>query len=194
MSASMVMKHKQVIEKKYEKNEQVSIFKRGIAFFIDWYIGSVLVSFPVIVVLDKINPGQDPVLELRSLPFDMAVIACLSALIVALIYYVLIPYKWNGQTLGKKIMKLKISERNKTKVSFLALLKRQVLGIMLVEGSLFSITPLIWQVIFYQHASYQQTLTWVYYGLSLISVILVLFTKNKRAIHDYISNTTVTIK
>lgn len=183
------MKYNQVIN--YDK---APIFSRGIAFMIDWYVGGVLVYFPVILIINKINLGKEYTLDLRSLPFSMAVIAVSLAFIIALLYYVLIPYLLNGQTLGKKIVKLKICELNKEKISFFSLIKRQVFGIMLIEGSLFLITPLLWQAIFYKAALYQQILTWIYYVLSVASILMIIFSKNKKAIHDYIGNTYVIVK
>lgn len=176
------MKYNQVIN-----HDKAPIFSRAIAFMIDWYVGGVLVYFPVILIINKINLGKEYTLDLRSLPFSLA-------FIIALLYYVLIPYLLNGQTLGKKIVKLKICELNKEKISFFSLIKRQVFGIMLIEGSLFLITPLLWQAIFYKAALYQQILTWIYYVLSVASILMIIFSKNKKAIHDYIGNTYVIVK
>lgn len=80
----------------------------------------------------------------------------------------------------KKCLKIQIKEEGKEQISLMGLVKRQLLGIVLVEGSLYSVTPIIWQVIFYGNASYQQTLTWAYYGITVLSVLVLIFGKRKK--------------
>lgn len=180
--------------KQDQKNKllkDASIIQRAIAFGIDWYVGGVLVSLPVIAVLLKANPGQDAVLELRSLPFQWAFFALGLAFIVAFLFYVYIPYRWRGQTLGKRFMKIKITDMDGCDISFNKIIKRQVIGIFLIEGSMLSITPLIWQVIFYGQAYLQQRLTWIYYGLTVMSIILLFISKKHQMLHDTIAKTRV---
>lgn len=181
-------------KKNNQKDTQVSLVRRALAFMIDWYIGSVLISLPALAILQQVNNDKNPVLEMRSLPFNFAIVAMLSSLIVAVLYYVVVTYIFGGQTLGKKCLKIKICEYGKDKVGILTLLKRQLLGIILIEGSLYTITPLIWQVVFYGNASYQQMLTWGYYAVTILSVLMLVFGKSKRMLHDYVGNTYVTAK
>lgn len=168
-----------------------SIIQRAMAFAIDWYVGGVLVSLPVIAILFKVNPGQDAVLELRSLPFKWALLALGLAFIVAFLFYVYLPYRWKGQTLGKRWVKIKITDINGCDISFSKVIKRQVIGIFLIEGSMLSITPLIWQVVFYGQAYLQQRLTWIYYVLTLVSVLLLFISKKRIMLHDAIAKTRV---
>lgn len=186
MSVSMGLRYKN--EVKTSTNKKI-VVKRGIAFMVDWYLSGVLISLPVLTILQ--NQNKEPVLELRSLSFVWALLAAVLSLTIALLYYVAIVWKWNGQTIGKRTMGLRIYEEGKDKISLRAIWKRQVLGLMFVEGSLVSVTPLIWQVVFYNNVSYQQYLTWAYYGISILSVILLIVSKNKKSIHDYIAHTVV---
>lgn len=171
--------------------KDASIIKRAIAFGIDWYVGGVLISLPVIAILLKVNPGKEAVLELRSLPFQWAILALGLAFIVAFLFYVYLPYRWKGQTFGKRCVGIKITGMDGREISFKSLIKRQVVGIFLVEGSILSITPLIWQVIFYGQAYLQQRLTWGYYVLSLISIALLLVSKKRQMLHDTLARTRV---
>ena len=91
-------------KRKYKiKEVKASLVRRGTAFMIDWYIGSVLTSLPVLAILQKVNPNAEPVLEMRILPYTMAILASILALIVTITYYVVLPYIWKGQTLGKNV-------------------------------------------------------------------------------------------
>ncbi|MCI5773169.1 MAG: RDD family protein [Erysipelotrichaceae bacterium] len=170
---------------------KAGLIKRALAFGIDWYLGSVLIALPVMSLYYIVKPNDPYVMNLQNFTWLQALSVALISLMVALIYYVYIPYKTDGQTLGKKIMKLRIVAINGERLSFKGIMLRQLLGVMLIEGSLYAITPLLWQVIFYQSAHACQIITWIYYAITIISIAMVIIGKNHRAIHDHIGATIV---
>ena len=186
MSASQSIKQELWMKKQISR---VSLTKRLVAFMIDWYVSGVLISLPVLAIMQ--TQGKGTVLELRNLPFSSACLAFIGAFLVFLIYFIWVPFRTNGQTLGKKMLGLQIVEESQRHISCFALVKRHVLGIMLIEGGLISITPLLWQVVFYQHADLQLTLTSFYYGLSIVSAIMIVISKKGKALHDALANTKV---
>lgn len=68
----------------------IILFKDGFGAFINSYI-------------DSTTPGTDSVL----FGIDYMLITALVGFAVGIIYFAYIPYKWNGQTLGKKMMSIK---------------------------------------------------------------------------------------
>lgn len=170
---------------------QPSYIKRFFAFVIDWYLGSMLVSFPVSIAYYRFFPQQATVLDLRVLPLGIACLTLMASVLIALWFYVMLPYQWNGQTLGKKLMKLRIIEKGKTQITWKALLLRQLLGIILIEGSVYAISPMIYQMICYGSEMALSGITYLHYALTILSVVICIVTQKRRAIHDYIANTAV---
>lgn len=166
------------------------MIRRSVGFLLDWYVGSVLTALPITTMYHLLMPDEVPVMDLRKFPFAYAALGAAAALAVSVLYYIVVPYLTNGQTLGKKVAGIRMVEEGRNRISLRALLMRQFIGIILVEGSLYAVTPLLWQVLCYSAASLQQKVTWVYYGLTLLSVAMLLF-GNGRALHDYLARTSV---
>lgn len=171
--------------------ETPSHMKRFVAFAIDWYLGSMLVSLPVSIAYYQYFPQQSTVLDIRVLPFTSACITMMASLVIACLYYVVLPYRMRGQTLGKKLMKLRITEKGKQQISWRALCIRQIIGIILIEGSVYTISPLIYQLVCFEADQMLSTITYVHYALTIASIACMLFTKKRCAFHDYLAHTQV---
>ena len=108
---------------------------------------------------------------------------------VTLIYFSILPYFKNGQTIGKKIFKLRIGQANQKElkpgnffirglISSVVLIDIINLFILLLSNkNIYLITSII--------TSY---LTYMFY---ITSFICILINKNKRSFHDLITNTKV---
>ncbi|GAA0451348.1 RDD family protein [Alkalibacillus silvisoli] len=86
--------------------------------------------------------------------------------VIGPIYYVLLPVLWYGYTLGKRAMGIRISRVDGGKVGVGTMLLREIVGNLI-------------------------------YGLTIgiaiiVSIFMVVFREDKRAIHDLIANTYVT--
>lgn len=171
--------------------ETPSHIRRFVAFAIDWYLGSMLVSLPVSIAYYQYFPQQSTVLDIRVLPFTSACITMMASLVIACLYYVVLPYRMRGQTLGKKLMKLRITEKGKQQISWRALCIRQIIGIILIEGSVYTISPLIYQLVCFGADQMLSTITYVHYALTIASIVCMLFTKKRCAFHDYLAHTQV---
>ena len=63
------------------------------------------------------------------------IIAGILAVLFAIFYFVIVPaYIYPGQTLGKKICKIKIVKVNNEQVTIKNMLLRQLLGVIVIEG------------------------------------------------------------
>ena len=121
------------------------------------------------------------------------IIAGLLTLSVAVFYYVIIPaYIYKGQTLGKKLLGLKIVNDDYEDVSVKQIFIRQVVMILIVEGSIYTASNMLHQLLSVL-INYNITTICNYVGIaiSLISAIMVLFLKSKKALHDVVSHTLV---
>ena len=88
-------------------------------------------------------------------------------------------------------MKLRIKEKGKQEVTLKTLVLRQLIAIILIEGSVYTISPLIYQIICYGSDSMLETITTLHYILTIVSIACCLFTRQRCAIHDFIAKTTV---
>ena len=75
--------------------------------------------------------------ELTSYGFNTALIVCLIAITIGVLYYVFIPlYIWKGQTPGKKICKIKVIDYDHKDVTMKNMMLRELLGATLLEGGI----------------------------------------------------------
>ena len=133
------------------RNEPVNktgYIKRIIAYGIDWYLGSVLSSLPLILLYMSLH--KDAVYIPQQLSIFKGyyqVIAGVLSLSVAFVYYVVLPIIWKGQTVGKKLLGLKIVNDNYQEVNVKQLIIRQVIMIFLVEGSIYTCSNMLHQLV-----------------------------------------------
>lgn len=110
------------------------------------------------------------------------------SLVINISYYIVFCYLNHGQTVGKKIMKIKIkSKDNELKP------KQIVVRALLVNEILSSIILLI-LINFLKQDNYyiaKSAITWLQYTFIIISVFMILYRKDKLALQDIITKTEV---
>ena len=183
-----------IIKLKLDKPNDVGFLRRSVAYIIDWYIGGVLSSLPLIIIY-MINNDNVTIIpqNIEIFKYPLNIIVGLLSFMVAVFYYVLVPmYIYEGQTLGKKIASLKIMSNDNLKASRRQVFIRQFVVILLLEGSLFTSSNMLHQVL---NVFSGVKITTIYSRIGLfitaISIILVILLKSRRAIHDVISGTRV---
>lgn len=178
------------------RNEPVNktgYIKLIIAYGIDWYLGSVLSSLPLILLYMSLH--KDAVYIPQQLSIFKGyyqVIAGVLSLSVAFVYYVVLPIIWKGQTVGKKLLGLKIVNDNYQEVNVKQLIIRQVIMIFLVEGSIYTCSNMLHQLVNVL-TGYNIASIWNKVGLviTILSGILVIILKSKKSLHDIVSHTLV---
>ena len=110
-------------------------------------------------------------------------------IIVLVIYFIAVPFITNGKTLGKYILGIKITSKNKESLTISGLIIRNLVfnGLIYLIGSLILLlitsgtTYFILLII----------LGIIQIILSLISIFMVIYRKDFRGLHDILSNTVV---
>ncbi|MEG0686791.1 MAG: RDD family protein [Erysipelotrichales bacterium] len=179
---------------KNEEKSDVSILRRVLAYLFDWYIGGVFVSIPIFIMY-QLFVKKDIVLSntLFILPKEQAFIAGIISIFLAFFYYTVIPYHfWNGQTLGKKIAKIRIVNIDYSPLSFKTLFMRQMIFMLLIEGrvlmpSLF-IHELVSLIVGYNLVF---IFSYIGYTITILSVCFALQLESRRSLHDVLSGTKV---
>lgn len=121
--------------------------KRGFAFIVDWYFSSVLINLLVRLSLMITGWGSGKG-EIVTYDARTKTLVIFISLVVAFLYYVLIPWRSEGQgTVMMKVLKLRVLSADGNLASFQQHFIRYFVGCFLLQGVLFSSFNSILQVI-----------------------------------------------
>ncbi len=138
-----------------------------------WIIDAIIIGIVIVIVLlctsltaifNLIKEGTSLTLTLYSLIELLQVGLVIEILFI--LYYISIPVRNNGQTFGKKMLKIRIVKDNGDKVDFSTLFMRQAIASQLIAALTFGATY-------------------------IVSAMLALFRKDKKSIGDIFANTKV---
>lgn len=176
----------------------VGLPKRLFAYIIDWILGGIFTSMPGVFIclnLTKQNIMFENLYIFEALGYERYVgfLVGFLCFIFAIFYYVFVMWRiFPGQTIGKKIMGIKVVNKDNLDVNFKTIFIRQVVCIFLIEGVAYTISSYIRQCITlatrYYVDNILQNICIIFF---ILSAMLVCGTASQRALHDYISNTKV---
>lgn len=198
---------------KKEQHLKALFSQRFVAFMIDLILVSFITSLVTAIIptnssIDKLYDQQVKIVEnytnqkitmqeyvnqLVDINYDIAKqtgIITLVSIAISLLYYVLYVYKNDGQSIGKKMMKIKIQKKDKDKeLTMNDLLFRT----MILQGTLVSIIG-FGTILFLDKDTYLATnslLNLIQYSILIISFFLIAFTKERQGLHDMVAKTEV---
>lgn len=172
------------------------IIRRFIAYGIDWYIGGLMINLPIVLIYGCVFNQTQMQTNLLVIGENNIIVALLSGIfgvIFGIFYFFIIPLRlWPGQTLGKRILKMKIIQNDTQEISFKNLFLRQIIGITIFEGAVFSLTTTLRQfldLILTTDIFTSDPVMIFGYLITFISCLLVVF--KGRALHDFIGATKI---
>lgn len=202
--------------KEVQKVEKIyaNFWKRLCAFLIDMFLISMVTSLVTQPFVNKENLQKlsdetyDTIEQYTKgkvdintyinrtvdISYDMARASGLSTIIglaISILYFVVYQFKCNGQTLGKKIMKIKIVKKDDTSLTINDILFRS-----LIINSILSDMVVLCFSIFASKDVYfygAGIIQFMEYLVIFISCLLILSRKDKQGLHDMIVNTEVVI-
>lgn len=120
------------------------------------------------------------------------VLISLTSIIIYILYFVVYQVYNNGQTVGKKLMKIKVKSINDEPLSINTMLFRA----LIIYGIAANIINLILILLLKKelYLSISNTISIIQSLIVIISVFMILFSKQKRGIHDIITKTEVVNK
>lgn len=164
-------------------------FKRLTAFVIDYVV--VYLALAIVITLARNSLDLDN----ASVSVQAAVYTLL--IVLSLAYFVLVPtliYKDDrkGQTIGKRVMGLKIIRVNGTDVTMVTLLIR-TLFMLLGEGMVMISTLYVLEIadLLGMPINFIGYLGTAYIMVTLVSCTIMIIRPNRQMFHDYIANTVV---
>lgn len=172
--------------------EKVSLSKRFLGYLIDWYVGGLCTAIPISVMSQKLT---NTMLNQNIIEFEepYGIIAGVLAIVFAIFYFVIVPtFIYKGQTLGKKLCKIKIVKKSNEEITLKNMLLRQVVGIIIIEGALVTASAILHSIVtIITQVNVVSPLMYLGFVMTAISILLMLFKGENRAIHDYLGGTKV---
>lgn len=203
-------------ENKVKKSPDIKAMfsQRVLAFIIDFILLSIITSLIVMFVpvndtaaelyeeQNRVLKGytegtvsmEEYVNQMVDLGYDISkqtVIVSIVTIVISLLYYVVYPCYNNGQTLGKKLMKIKIKKTNDKELTMNDLLVRGMINNSILVNIITVALVLFLSKDLYLSVS--SLLSSIQYLVLIISLIMIAFTKNAQGLHDKIVNTEVVI-
>ena len=142
------------------------------------------------IKLEKLNDSFDKDnIEYNYRLIKLSIVSTLISMLLILLYFVVIQYYFNGQTIGKKIMKLRVISNSDKKLNILNYLIRS-----LILNSVFINTLSIVMVLVLSKSNYliyNEIIYVVNYIVEMAIIFMMGFTKDNRGLQDYVANTKV---
>ena len=194
------------------KGEKALFVQRFIAFLLDIFILSSiasLISYPFLDAksIDKLNKNSSEVIEkyttgeidmdtyvdeVKGISYQLSQkqgVVSLVTLFLAVLYFIAYQYYNNGQTIGKKLMKIKVVSSTDKEITMNSFIFRSlIVNSILVDMISFAI------VIFGNETAYFYGVAIcgiIKYTLLLICGFMVMWSKSGLGLHDRIAHTTV---
>ena len=130
--------------------------------------------------------------QMVDLSYDIARetgIITIVSIVVVLLYYVLFPVYWNGQTPGKRMMRIRIKKSNDQELGMNDMLLRT----MITQGAFVNIVLVI--LLFFVskdvYLNVNRLLTTLQYLVVIVSALMIAFSKKREGLHDMICHTKV---
>lgn len=194
------------------KGEKALFVQRFIAFLLDIFILSSiasLISYPFLDAksIDKLNKNSSEVIEkyttgeidmdtyvdeVKGISYQLSQkqgVVSLVTLFLAVLYFIVYQYYNDGQTIGKKLMKIKVVSSTDKEITMNSFIFRSlIVNSILVDMISFAI------VIFGNETAYFYGVAIcgiIKYTLLLICGFMVMWSKSGMGLHDRIAHTTV---
>lgn len=168
-----------------------AFWRRGAAFAFDWYVGALATSLPIAFVASmQGREVTDQLISTFAAPYGLY--EGIAGLLAGLVYYAVVPMACAGQTLGKRLLHVRIVAADGSEASPVALAVRQVLGMMLIEGAAVGTSTVIRGLV--EIATGAVLPTWAYavsFAITLASVAIFAFRRDGRSLHDLLAGTMV---
>ena len=109
--------------------------------------------------------------------------------VLSIIYFVVLAYFMNGETLGKKLMKIKITSNNDKKLT----MNNYLIRALVIDSVLINIITIITILLFSKdiYLTSYNIISYVFSLVYIVSLAMILFSKNGRGLQDILANTKV---
>jgi uncharacterized RDD family membrane protein YckC len=183
------------LEEKERKRNTSGRFNRFGAWFLDFNVERIVTSIIVLLIwliIFRSFGSRGESINIEGLPTTVQYITLGILLVFTLFYNIILPmYIYEGQTIGKKVIGIKIVKANGEKAGLLNYVLRY-LSILILEGNSYVVT-FSGVLFFFLNMHFTAAKQWNDYlfGVYALSALIAFFHKDRRAIHDFIGGTKV---
>lgn len=183
--------------------------KRLLAYILDMIVISVVATFIMVFVptenvdttkadtamqsyIDGKISTQEYINEVSSTNYELEqskIPDYIVSLALTFIYFVIVQYKLNGQTVGKKVLNIRVENNKKGNLSINSLIFRS----LIINEIAFSMLHLV-SIFIFNEGTFNMVsgiLNMINLCLILICAVMVIANKDKRGLHDIIAGTKV---
>ena len=109
--------------------------------------------------------------------------------VLSIIYFVVLTYFMNGETLGKKLMKIKIVSNNDKKLT----MNNYLIRALVIDSVLMNILTILIILLFNKdiYLTSYNIISYVFSFVYIVSLAMILFSKSGRGLQDILANTKV---
>ena len=146
---------------------------------------------------DKEIDEKEFLKESREVVYYLSKYSVSSNIVIAVVilgYFGLFQKLNKGQTLGKKIMRIKVTSNDDKELSLLSYLLRLLASYHVFVGNIIVLianSVLINYLDVNKYYNANMIVTYAFFGIAIISFVMILIREDKRGLHDIISNTKV---
>ena len=212
MARSKKESEAEIVEKKVPEKIYAKFWQRLCAFIIDMFLISMVASVitqpftnqenvqklsdEVMTTMDEYTKKKIDVDTYMSrtsdISYDMARETVLSSIIsiaIALIYFVIVQFKCNGQTIGKKLLHIRVVKQDNSNLAINDILFRA----LLIDSILFDMITLCFTVFSNKDGYFYGVgiVQFIQYVVLFVSCMMILSKNNKQGLHDIIAKTEV---
>lgn len=170
--------------------------RRLVAYAIDWYLISFAMNLVLVIaayqLLGVVFAGMVPLTA-----FDGGLRLALFCVLVVLdaLYFCVLPrYGLKGQTLGKRLLRLRVERASGGEATLACFLRRELLGIVVIEGCFSPLSNYLRNVLLlWVPRDVVQGIVWAGIVIGAVSVGLMVLTAQRRMIHDFVGGTRVVL-
>lgn len=196
---------------KIETVEKAFFIQRLAAFILDVFIVSMvasLISYPFLDLdsINKLNESSTQVVEdymtqkisineytsdSISISYEMARkqgVLSLITIFLNILYFVVFQVKNNGQTIGKKLLRIKVSSQDGNLGMNQMIFRSLIINSILVDMVSFGVLLFTSATIYFYGAG---ILSMIQFAIIAISGFMVMFSKKSQGIHDMVAHTDV---
>lgn len=140
--------------------------------------------------IEEINGEYELVFEDYNYKLvKLSIIPTSISIVILILYFVGLQYLLKGQTLGKKIMKLQIKSNNNKKLNIF----NYILRSLILNEVLINVVSIVFILVLNKsgYLIYNQIVYVISYVIEMAIIFMIVFDKNNRGLHDYLSNTKV---
>ncbi|MDP3443262.1 MAG: RDD family protein [Ignavibacteria bacterium] len=183
------------LEEKERKRNTSGRFNRFGAWFLDFNVERITISIIVLLIwliVFRNFGSRGGSINIEGLPTNVQYITLAILFIFTLFYNIILPmYIYEGQTIGKKAIGIKIVKANGEKATLKNYILRYI-TILFIEGNSYVVT-FSGVLFFFLNMRFEAAKQWNDYlfGIYALSALIAFFHKDRRAIHDFIGGTKV---